>query len=251
MARNPYETDSLLQQYLIFHYATPEEQFSYSFGGADGLEFPRRCAAEGVRYDKLEVEAPRALDLGCAVGRSTFELARNCREVIGIDSSGAFIEAANRLKMEGRHKAVRIDEGAAKSEITVHVESSIDRFRASFEQGDAQELRPSLGQFDIILACNLICRLPDPSRLLRRLPGLLRPRGQLVITTPFTWLDSYTPPENWLGGGTDSFKGLHEALDPAFELDVTWDMPFLLREHARKFQYSVAHASRWIRAANP
>ena len=41
---NLYESDELLHQYLIFHYASAEEQFPYPFGGSDALDFPKRCA---------------------------------------------------------------------------------------------------------------------------------------------------------------------------------------------------------------
>lgn len=248
-AINPYESDELLQQYLVFHYATSPEQFPYAFGGADALNFPKRCVVEGLDLEQLPADA-RALDLGCAVGRSSFELARHCREVVGIDYSQAFIDAARRLAVDGRHPATRLDEGTATTALEVLVETEIDRSRVAFEQGDAQEVRDDIGLFDCIIACNLICRLPEPMRLLRRLPDLLKPGGQLFITTPFSWLEAYTPPENWLGDGAqDSFGGLRRALEPAFALDARWDMPFLIREHARKFQYSIAQASRWIRAA--
>jgi len=246
-ASNPYESDELLQQYLIFHYAGGEAQFPYAFGGADALDFPKRCALEGADLDLLPPDA-RALDLGCSVGRSSFELARHCREVIGIDFSQAFIDAANRLAVEGRHPATRLDEGSATTELLIEVDADIDRSRVSFEQGDAQNIREDIGQFDLAIACNLICRLPEPMRLLRRLPELIKPGGQVFITTPFTWLEAYTPSKNWLGDGAqDSFAGLRAALEPAFKLDRRWDMPFLIREHARKFQYSVAQASCWTR----
>ncbi|TVP75647.1 MAG: putative 4-mercaptohistidine N1-methyltransferase [Puniceicoccaceae bacterium] len=247
-ATNPYESDELLQQYLVFHYASGPEQFPYALGGADALDFPRRCAQEGLDLSKLPAGA-RALDLGCAVGRSSFELARVCGEVIGIDYSQAFIDAGNRLVAEGRHPATRLDEGSVTTKLVVEVDAQIERSRVRFEQGDAQHLRDDIGQFDCIIACNLICRLPEPLRLLQRLPELLKPGGQLFITTPFTWLETYTPPENWLGDGAqDSFAGLRRALEPHFKLDARWDMPFLIREHARKFQYSIAQASRWFRA---
>ncbi|WP_269527138.1 putative 4-mercaptohistidine N1-methyltransferase [Coraliomargarita parva] len=244
---NPYETDELLQQYLIFHHATPEQQFPYQFGGADALDFPRRCVEEGLDLARIP-QCGRALDLGCSVGRSTFELARHCREVLGIDYSQAFIDAALRLKKDGTHPATRLDEGTHTTDVAVQIEPGIDRSRVSFEQGDAMHLREGLGRYDVVLACNLICRLPEPMRLLERLPELLAPGGQLFITTPFTWLEEYTPQANWLGlGAEDSFAGLREALHPAFRLQAHWDMPFLIREHARKFQYSIAQASRWIR----
>ncbi len=279
---NPYESDELLQQYLVFHYASAEEQFPYDFGGADALGFPQRCALEGPDFDRLGADARhspfeslrarglpaagpseesrhpqaeslrevdlRALDLGCAVGRSSFELARHCAEVIGIDYSQAFIDAAERMRAEGRMMAARLDEGSATTQLEVQVDDSIDRSRVRFEQGDAQAIRADIGRFDLVLACNLICRLPEPMRLLERLPELVKPGGQLFITTPFTWLEEYTPPQNWLGdGAVDSFAGLRRTLEPKFNLDARWDMPFLIREHARKFQYSIAQASRWVR----
>ncbi len=245
---NFYETDELLQQYLIFHYANGKEQFPYPFGGSDAIGFPERCVSEGIDTSLIS-NATRALDLGCAVGRSSFELARFCDEVVGIDYSQSFIDAANRLKKDGLHSATRRDEGLATTSLQVTVSPEIDRSRVYFEKGDAQDIRSDIGSFDIVIACNLICRLPEPMKLLRRLPNLVRPGGQLFITTPFTWLETYTPKENWLGAGAqDSFTGLRAALEPHFSLSREWDMPFLIREHARKFQYSIAQASRWLRA---
>jgi len=247
---NPYESDELLKQYLVFHYASTDEQFPYPFGGADGLGFPERCVSEGI--DKTLVpNRAQALDLGCSVGRSSFELARFCDKVIGIDYSQSFIDAANRLKTDERHPATRLDEGSAKTAFSIEVAAEIDRSHVQFEQGDAQDIRSDIGQFDIVIACNLICRLPEPMRLLNRLPELIKPGGQLLITTPFTWLEEYTPSENWLGDGAqDSFAGLKVALEPQFTLSKQWNMPFLIREHARKFQYSIAQASRWIRSGD-
>ena len=43
----------------------------------------------------------RALDIGCAAGRSTFELARVYQEVHGIDYSHAFIAVCQQLKVTG------------------------------------------------------------------------------------------------------------------------------------------------------
>jgi putative 4-mercaptohistidine N1-methyltranferase len=245
---NPYESDDLLQQYLVFHYAEDDEQFPYPFGGADALGFPKRCALEGPDLQTLAGRS-RALDLGCSVGRSTFELARHFDEVIGIDYSQAFVDAANRLAEGGVHPATCLDAGSATTELLVQVDPEIDRSRVHFEQGDAQAIRGDIGRFDLVIACNLICRLREPMRVLGRLPELIKPGGQLFMTTPFTWMEAYTPSENWLGDGAqDSFAGLRSALEPHFTLDKKWDMPFLIREHARKFQYSIAQASRWCRS---
>jgi putative 4-mercaptohistidine N1-methyltranferase len=248
MPENPYESDALLQQYLVFHYAEGAQQFPYHFGGGDALGFPARCVHEGLNLDAIKPGAT-ALDLGCAVGRSSFELARHCAAVTGIDFSAAFIKAAQQLKEEGSLQVKRLDEGAACTTFEVGLHSAIDRSRVHFETGDAQDLPDGLGSFEVVMACNLICRLPEPLRLLKRLPELVRPGGQLFITTPFSWLEEYTPRDKWLGeGAADSFEGLRAALEPDFTLERAWDMPFLIRDHARKFQYSIAQASRWRRA---
>ena len=250
MEDNPYESKALLDQYLLFHYGSAKDQFPYSFGGQDALDFPLRCVEEGLDLKAIP-EGARALDLGCAVGRSSFELARYCESVIGIDYSKAFIDAANAVRMQGACLIERLDEGSKVSTLEVSLDGAIDRDRLSFEVGDAQTLRADLEGFDILIACNLICRLPDPNKLLARLPHLVKPGGQLFITTPFTWLEEYTPRCNWLGeGAQSSFEGLRKALEPAFTLESVKDMPFLIREHSRKFQYSIAQGSRWRRNAS-
>ena len=140
------------------------------------------------------------------------------------------------------------DESANKSEGSVRLDASMIKERVHFESGDAQDLREDLGCFDLVIACNLICRLPQPLKFLDRLPQLVKPGGQLFMTTPFTWLEEYTPKENWLSNETgDSFQGLSNALDSSFKLLKCWDMPFLIRDHSRKFQFSIAQASRWQR----
>jgi SAM-dependent methyltransferase len=104
-----------------------------------------------------------------------------------------------------------------------------------------------------VLGANLIDRLADPARFLDRLPRLVRPGGQLVLTSPYTWLDDFTPREKWLGGferegmRVPTLAGLRAILDEHFDLVAVKDLPFLIREHARKFQLSVAQATTWRR----
>ena len=96
-----YESNRAVSEYLLFHYGTTEEQVPHDFGPHSALNYPVRCVTECLVPEILQSKA-RALDLGCAVGRSTFELARHCEEAIGIDFSHAFIDRANQLKAEGR-----------------------------------------------------------------------------------------------------------------------------------------------------
>lgn len=249
---NFYETDRAVSEYLFFHYGRADEVLPWPFGPSGALEYPARCVIECLDLTALP-QAARALDLGCAVGRSTFELARHCTEVIGIDNSQRFVEFASKLKQEGSLPYAFTVEGGLKLSAVAQVTPEIDRSRVSFEQGDAMSLRADLGEFDVVLMANLIDRLSDPRQCLAQLPGLVRPCGQLIITSPCTWLEEYTPREHWLGGfeqegrAVRTLDTLKEFLGEDFDFTGTKDLPFLIREHSRKFQWSVAQASIWRR----
>ncbi len=251
-AVNPYETDKLVAEYLLFHYGEPREVLPWDFGPASALDYAVRCVTECVDVEALPPNA-RALDVGCAVGRSSFELARYCCEVIGIDYSHRFVEAAAALAQDGSLPFERTDEGALTTKLVARAPQGIPGGRVSFEHGDAHALRSTLGKFDVVLAANLIDRLVEPARLLNRLPELVKAGGQLVISSPYTWIEEFTPRANWLGGFSadgaprTTLDGLRAALSPHFDLIQTKDLPFLIREHSRKFQWSVAQASIWRR----
>ena len=67
-----------------------------------------------------------------------------------------------------------------------------DRTKVSFMVEDACHL-PELGQFGCVLAANLICRLPDSRLFLEKLSDLLVPGGILLITSPYSWSQDFTP----------------------------------------------------------
>jgi putative 4-mercaptohistidine N1-methyltranferase len=243
---NPYESPKLVAEYLLLHYGRAADILDGISGPAEATGFATRLIRE------LLSPCPgdsRALDLGCAVGASSFELARSCREVIGIDFSHAFIRTANTLRETGSHAFDKIIEGTITEACIAHVPRDIDRTRVQFEQGDAMDfLNPK--PFDVVLAANLLCRLPGPERFIDRLPTLVTSGGQLLLTTPFTWLEEFTPRENWIGGTPEtgrSFDVLQTLLDPHFILEHKVELPFLIREHSRKFQYGVSLGTRWRR----
>jgi putative 4-mercaptohistidine N1-methyltranferase len=237
---NIYETKRLLDEYLLFHYGSDQEIMPWTFGPKEALGFAIRTV-----QDLLDSAADKgtALDLGCAVGRSSFELAARGYEVCGIDYSHSFIEAAQRLQAGEALAYDRLDEGSQRTPLMAKAVPG----RVTFEQGDAMNLRADLGSYDLLHAANLLCRLTEPQRLIERLPALVKPGGQLLLTTPCTWLADFTPPKNWPQGSTRDW--LRERLSAHFTLELDRDVPFLIREHARKYQWSVAWGTRWRRKA--
>ena len=255
---NPYETDRLLGEYLLFHYGRTEEILPAgvrSPGMVEALDFAVRAVTETLDLSALAPDG-RALDLGCAVGRSSFELARQFAHVVGIDFSQKFVAAAQTIGGDRRLIYRHAEEGRLKETALAELPEDIDRTRVEFETGDACNLREDLGTFDAALLINLIDRLPDPRACLRRLPSLVVPGGQLVVASPYTWLEEYTSPDRWLGGFEHNgqpvrgFDTLCAILDADFEFQRRVELPFLIREHVRKFQWSVSLAGIWRRRSS-
>ena len=242
MTQPLYETTRLLDEYLLFHYGSAEELLGHECLPREALHFPLRTVSEMLQEGS---QAERVLDLGCAVGRSAFALSERCAEVIGIDFSHSFIAAAERLRVGETITYRRHEEGHAYTTLHAIAPTEARRDRVRFLQGDALNLPGDLGNFDLVHAANLICRLTQPQHLLARLPKLVRAGGLLVLTTPCTWLEDFTPSEHWPSGST--LNWLQDHLQPHFQLEMTRDLPFIIREHARKYQLTVAQGSRWRR----
>jgi putative 4-mercaptohistidine N1-methyltranferase len=252
MPQNYYDSDRAAAQYLILHYGKPEPLLPAGVARCGAARFVERCVSECLDARRLPATA-RALDLGCAVGRASFELARHCAEVIGLDASRRFIEIAGRLRARGSFSFEYLEEGELARRHRAVVPADIDRRRVTFAVGDAVHPPAELGQFDVVLMANLIDRVGEPEACLRGLPALLKRGGQLILTSPYTWLPEYTPRARWLGGrrrngrAVRTFAAIRGILAPQFKLARRLDLPFLIREHDRKFQLGVAEACVWLR----
>ncbi|WP_345970807.1 5-histidylcysteine sulfoxide synthase [Sulfurimonas sp. HSL1-6] len=245
MPENIYETDSLVAQYCEFQYG-PD-----CFGVKN---FARNCAEHAVAFT-ASTPQKRALDLGCATGRASFELARVFDDVTGIDFSARFIQVGTALKAQGQIAYERVEEG----DVTTRQIHSLEEFglketagNVQFWQGDACNLKAHFSGYDLIMATNLIDRLYEPERFLAQVHERLNDGGILLLTSPYTWLEEYTQKAHWLGGyydengeAVESLSGLKAILSPHFELLETFDVPFVIRETARKYQHTLSQMSVW------
>jgi 2-polyprenyl-3-methyl-5-hydroxy-6-metoxy-1,4-benzoquinol methylase len=241
-----YESEILRDWYLLFHYGSPAEILDGV--GFDPSGLPPRCLdfpVQTVESARLTMEIGRALDLGCAVGRSALELSKISREVIGIDFSETFIEAAEAIRRGQNLAYHRYAEMHQREPLAARLPGGCRTERVSYETGDAMDLRAGIGAFDLVHAANLLCRLPEPKRFLERLPALVKPGGHLVLATPATWMDTYTP--RALQPSGDTLAYLRAELDGTFALVRVEEIPFLIREHRRKLQLSTSQTSVWVR----
>lgn len=253
-----YESIRAVHEYLLFHYGAANVLMPYSFGPHAALSFPQRTASLCAKYSPQNGKS-RALDLGCAVGGAAFELTQSFDEVVGVDFSHQFIATANTMKTSGEMPYSILKQGRIFEEHKAVVPVHLDRTKVRFSQGDACNLDSSLGTFDVVHGANLLCRLPSPRKFLQEIPSFLNPGGHLILISPYSWLEEYTPVEEWIGGTTD--PDTDTVLDSALELQKVMDtistdlfqmklvaeedIPFVIREHERKFQYGVSHMTVW------
>src|SRR5690606_22130985 len=102
-----YESPRIVDEYLLFHFGRKEDVLPPGGGPAEAFGFPARTVAELLPPGNYD----RALDVGCAVGRSALELSRSCDAVVGIDFSDALIAAADAMRRDGRITCRRHLEG--------------------------------------------------------------------------------------------------------------------------------------------
>lgn len=244
-----YETDKLLSEYAEFHYGD-------TYFGVPN--FPATLAQMAIAAMGNR-PARRALDLGCASGRATFELARHFDHVTGVDFSARFINQGVMLAEHGILRYTLTDEG----ELVSYRESSLDnleltatRDKVEFFQGDACNLKPLLTGYDLILAANLIDRLYEPAKFLSTVHERLNAGGLLLLASPYTWLEEHTKREHWVGGykrdgeNFTTLDGLQELLGKHFRLiQGPQEVPFVIRETRRKFQHTLSEVTIWEKMA--
>jgi SAM-dependent methyltransferase len=177
------------------------------------------------------------------VGRFTFELGVLVDEVLGWDNSKRFIAAARRMATRRLIAAHVHESGKVFTKTDVALPKALRGTGVSFQVADAMNLGGFAGAvFDVVAAINLICRLPHPTNFLRQLHRIVKPAGQLVIASPFSWLGGYTPQRQWL-----DVEQVIRILAPSFKLVRRRELPFVIREHKRKYQLVVSEVLTFVR----
>jgi len=240
-----YDEDTMVSQYLDFHYG-PQSQY------------PAECARRCVDIAKAcGVHLGRALEVGGGPGRAAVELSRAFGHVDSGDYSATFVDLGRRLLKDGELSWRSAVDRTAGGTVTRSVRASdLDIGSVSFSRLDAQALPKELTGYDLVCGFNLIDRLADPKAFLFEAKARLNPGGLLVISSPYTWLEDFTPKDNWLGGfkygdndGPTSYVGLREFLvaQGFVEASAPEDLWFRIDElgNGRKSQQTRAQLTFW------
>jgi len=240
-----YESDKSISRYVEFHYG--DEYFNVA-------NFPAKMAKKALTYVENSV---KALDIGCSVGRASFELAKEFDEVWGLDFSARFIKIGVQLQERGKILYEIPEEGniSLKKEFLLNSIGVSKKFanKCKFYQADASNLKPIYTGYDLILALNLLDRLYEPMKFLNDIKSRINSGGILFLASPYNWSEEFTPKNRWFGGyykdgmSIKTSETLKEILVEDFELIDEFNEEFVIRESSRNYQHSISAVQVWKR----
>mgnify|MGYP001627340695 CR=1 FL=1 len=121
-----------------------------------------------VDFDRLGLRpGDRVLDMGAGAGRHSFEMYRRGADVVAFDQDADELANVQNLFVAMR-EAGEVPEGA----------------EADVKQGDALALPYADGEFDRIVAAEVLEHIPADIQAIEELARVLRPGGTLAVSVP-------------------------------------------------------------------
>lgn len=163
----------------------------------------RRCLARLLQLAGGAGASARVLDLGCAAGRTSFDLAAAAPGalVLGIDLDPGLLRLAQRARAGVvSYPRRRLGLVFDRRRFAVAAATAESAARVDFWACDALALPFAPGTAGLIAALNLLDCVAAPQRLLAGMTAGLAPEGRLLLATPYDWTPRATPVETWIGG---------------------------------------------------
>eukprot|EP01006_Ploeotia_vitrea_P059777 TRINITY_DN74771_c0_g1_i1.p1 TRINITY_DN74771_c0_g1~~TRINITY_DN74771_c0_g1_i1.p1 ORF type:complete len:744 (-),score=106.35 TRINITY_DN74771_c0_g1_i1:392-2623(-) len=248
---NRWEMEKTAMQHMEFHYG--REYLGVS-------NFPKKCADVCIEMAKELKLTKKALEVGCAAGRTTFELTRQFESVVGVDSSSRMVWSAMDMQQLERVLWTIATEAELCEGRQATLESlglSEDCFvRLAFRKNDCMNLDSDLTGYELIFAGNVLEHLSKPRTFLSTIKDRLVTGGLLILTSTYQWDEQDTPKEEWLGGYVDQITNVYtypqlkkELEEQGFkEYKKPRDLEYIYMLSQRKFIHGVAELSVWQKA---
>ncbi|MDL2269263.1 methyltransferase domain-containing protein [Desulfosarcina sp. OttesenSCG-928-A07] len=196
-----------------------------------------------------------ALDVGCAVGRLSFELSATHSRVIGLDTSMAFIRKARDILVRKRLDFDLIVEGHLTEPRGCTLNPDWNLSGVEFIVADAMALPFRKNRISTVAAINILEKVPDPIRHLSEVNRVMVEKEALFLfSDPFSWDEAFSRPDRWLGGNLDSrycprgidtlrrlFSGEDHIFDPALALEDDGKVSWKIRKTENLWEHITSH----------
>ncbi|MFX4232739.1 5-histidylcysteine sulfoxide synthase [Aliarcobacter butzleri] len=181
---NFYESDESISSYCDLYYGKDNLYTNY---------------VDLLRPYLKDLKNSKALDLGCCVGRTSFELAKIYDEVLGIDFSANYINIGVKLKLYDfvNYKIKKEDKTFEERAISLKdfdLEKVKDK--VSFMQGDACNLKEIYKDFDLIFYSSLIDKLYYSKKFLEDVSRRINKNGFFVFLSSHNWFNEHINENN-------------------------------------------------------
>lgn len=160
-------------------------------------------------------------DIGCSLGRGTFELAQATGDLAaGIDLNFSMLRLAEQIRRTGRARYARRRVGLVFENIDEPA-PPLPAHNVSFWCADVSTLPFASAAASGAIAMNMLDCVPSPLALLLETSRILAPSAPAILATPFDWAAGATEAAAWLGGhsqrsahGGSSLTELRRVLSP-------------------------------------
>lgn len=140
---------------LSSYFDTDKPEAEIESNAADNIYIAWPVVLKFLKDSGWPQTATETLDFGCGTGQFVYELSKQSRQILGVDTSASMIKAAKNLYGQG-----------------IHV-----------EQGSAQSLAGvNVHRFDAIVSLMVLQFVKDAAGTIYHLASLLKPGGLLIFT---------------------------------------------------------------------
>ena len=186
-----------LSQYARDHYGSFDPDASDEARAEAGAVV--RILDAGMDHIPSRPDGP-ILDLGCSVGRTTFELADRTGEwVVGADLNFSMLRMASQVARTGQVSFGQRRVGVVYDRRTFDVDLP-GRDKVDFWQIDAMAMPFQHHSFSLMTTINVLDCLASPVGHVQELSNWVKPGGSVILSTPFDWSPAATAVEAWIGG---------------------------------------------------
>ena len=186
-----YNSKGMLSAYLWSHFG-------------DILQDPGATDAYRKWASLIRPSEGLALDIGCSVGRLSFEMSSFHEQVVGVDTSFSFIEGARKLLLEKQVSFDMVIEGMITERKKCGLNGDWRYDRVEFIVADAMALPFPGSNFSTVCSVNILEKVPNPVEHLMEVNRVLVDKaGRFIFSDPFSWDENVSHPDLWIGGSPD------------------------------------------------